>query len=70
MVSHQRQVDENNIIAPSLSVKNGYLTYTWTHLLGDGGVLKTFLDPFKVSNSSNGSSSTNSNNSSSSNGSY
>lgn len=42
------QVDDANTISPTLSLKKGYLTYTWTHLLGDGAKLETTLDPFNV----------------------
>ena len=42
-------VDDANTISPSLSLKSGYLTYTWLHLFGDGATLKTKLDPFNVS---------------------
>lgn len=40
------QVDDANTISPTLSLKRGYLTYQWTHLLGDGAKLQTTLDPF------------------------
>ena len=42
------QVDDNNTISPTLSLKKGYLTYTWTHMLGDGAKLETTIDPFNV----------------------
>jgi hypothetical protein len=42
------QVDDRNIISPTLSLKKGYVTYGWTHLLGEGGRLKAVLDPFEV----------------------
>ena len=45
---HTTQVDDNNTISPTLSLKKGYLTYTWTHLLGDGAKLETTIDPFNV----------------------
>lgn len=47
-IRHTKQVDDANTISPTLSLKKGYLTYTWTHLLGDGAKLETTLDPFNV----------------------
>lgn len=43
------QVDDRNIISPTLSLKKGYVTYGWKHLLGEGGELTAVLDPFEVS---------------------
>jgi hypothetical protein len=42
-------VDDANTISPTLSLKRGYLTYTWTHLLGDGAKFETTLNPGNVS---------------------
>lgn len=44
-VNHK--VDDRNIISPTLSLKKGYVTYGWKHLLGEGGELTAVLDPFE-----------------------